>query len=1012
MLDCSLQSGLLSNQAKSLLDSNGPNVIPPPKDYPIYVKYFLCYIRGFNGPLLIASLFAYLSWQPFCPTCTYNFALAIVLDAIAFLSANATFIQEVYSAQVIANFNAVIPPNCIVVRNGGTMEVPPTELVVGDIVHLQVGSRVPADVRVVQCSNLRLDKSLLTGESEPFRINAAPCKAGSLTFLEATNIAFMGSNVVEGEGIGVVIATGIQTQLAKISSKVSNTNALVSTMQVDLNRFVFVISSIAVFWTVLCVLVWGVYVKVDHPGFMANYVLIANAIGVLVALVPQGLPLAMNVGLSSVTNHLYHNHGLMLKQASVIETFGAITFLMSDKTGTLTQNKMTVNDILLQNQDNTAVVDSLLIMLVKAAVLCNQAKVDKTMYNAIVGGNGVDKACLAWALENGQHMKTVNQTFETVLVMPFSSTIKMSAVVISHRINRTKEVIVKGAPEYVMARCEYIVSGAGVKIPFNAAEQRSMMAQIEAQSSRGNRIIAAAIIDLDRSQYPSSYQFTLEPEPNFPLTGLTFIGCYCVSDPPRPTVPPAVSKLRAAGIRVAMITGDAALTAEAIAKDVGIISDTVVRRYNGEVLASPPAIGSGSENKVVDAGLSATLEMGSFVRTQTETSLVVEGKFLEAIEEEGWNYIFQFHELVFARTTPEQKLVIVKEAQRRGHVVGVTGDGTNDAPALKGAHIGIAMGSGSAVARDAAVSVLLNDEFPSIVAAVEQGRLFFYNLRNVIAYQISAGCWGELLPVLATFFLGMPTPLNSLMMVIVSCTNDSFAGMSLITEPAQRSLMSEKPRDRSKNPLTPVSLVFYSYFFYANLQSIGTFTDYFLYMWNRGPHELPNPLPAELPSGNFTFPAGYTPKQLIGAWNWGLDGGDLGVDMLSAASTGSSVFFTAMIVAQWGHFLSIRKKQPYFFDAVVNTDNSADSLPVRVWKELRESRPRWQIVLAIICGALVCNMFNEIESLHASCSTGSVDAYYWGIAIGFSAAVFTVAEMRKWYIWAYPNSWLAYLTGF
>jgi sodium/potassium-transporting ATPase subunit alpha len=903
----SLGSGLSSQQTRELLERNGHNVIPPPKEYPLVVKYLLCYIRGFNGPLLIASIFAYLSWEPFCPLCEYNFALAIVLDAIAFLSANITFVQEVYSSQVIASFNTVIPTNCVVTRDGGAIEMSPMELVVGDIVQLQTGQRVPADIRIVRCSNLRLDKSLLTGEAEPFRIRAESCKPGAMVFLESPNIAFMGSNVVDGEGVGIVIATGVQTQLAKISSKVSGTSGITSTMQADLNRFVMVISSLALFWTVLCIFVWGVYLKVDHPGFMSDYLLIANAIGVLVALVPQGLPLAMNVGLSAVTNSLYAQHGLMLKQATAIETFGSLTFLMSDKTGTLTQNKMTVTDILVQSSDDVAVSDPEMVLLVKAAVLCNQAKVDINRCDAVVGGNGVDKALLAWALDNERFMKPVIQSYLNLLTMPFSSTIKMSAVVVANKISRVREVIVKGAPEYLMQRGSFIVTSSGARIPFNMTEQRSMTAQIERQARRGNRIVAAAFIELDSVTYPAGYEFTLEPEPNFPLSGLTYLGAYCVSDPVRPTVPPAVEKLRAAGIRVAMITGDAALTAEAIAKEVGILSSTVVRYYKGEVLAT--SLRGSNDALTSPDGMSSAVELGSYLTLQSEMSLVIEGVSLTTVEEENWNYIFQFHELVFARTSPEQKLLIVKEAQRRGHVVGVTGDGTNDAPALKGAHIGIAMGSGSAVAKDAALAVLLDDEFAALVSAVEKGRLFFYNMRRVIAYQISAGCWGELLPVLATFFLGMPTPLNSLMMVIVSATNDSFAGMALITEPAQKSLMNEKPRDRSVTPLVPYSLVIYSYAFYATLQSFGTFVDYFIYMYERGPRDLPNPLPAD-DDGGFSFPAGYMPQQLLGAWNWALDGGNLGSDMVSASSTGSSVFFTAMIVAQWGHLLSIRRQEP------------------------------------------------------------------------------------------------------
>jgi sodium/potassium-transporting ATPase subunit alpha len=392
------------------------------------------------------------------------------------------------------------------------------------------------------------------------------------------------------------------------------------------------------------------------------------------------------------------------------------------------------------------------------------------------------------------------------------------------------------------------------------------------------------------------------------------------------------------------------------------------------------------------------------------SALVVEGRFIDTIDTDGWNYIFQFKELVFARTTPEHKLQIVIEAQRRDHVVAVTGDGTNDAPALRRANIGVAMGSGSAVARDAALSILLDDQFTAIVSAVEEGRALFANLRKVIAYQISGGCFGELLPVLATFFLGMPTPINSLMMVMVCVTNDTFSGIALMCEPPQNHMMLDKPRDRKKTPLVTLKLVNYAYFFMAIIQAIGMFGTYFLYMYERGPvNDVPTPLPAD-DEGDVEFPIGYTPSQLIGAWNWGLNDGELGEDMMAAAATGSSVFFTALMVTQWAHLISVRNKAPYFYESIMNVHHSPRNIVVRMFKELMNSPPRWQIVLAMSLGALVANFFSETPALHEPCQTGSVTARYWGVALLFGLFVFVCGEIRKWMITIWPNCWLGRVT--
>jgi sodium/potassium-transporting ATPase subunit alpha len=330
------------------------------------------------------------------------------------------------------------------------------------------------------------------------------------------------------------------------------------------------------------------------------------------------------------------------------------------------------------------------------------------------------------------------------------------------------------------------------------------------------------------------------------------------------------------------------------------------------------------------------------------------------------------------------------------------------------------MYAGSDVAKDAAAIVLLKDDFTSIVECVREGRLIFANLRKAVGYQISAGAWSELLPVLATFFLGMAQPLSSFLMIIISCMTDVFAGIALTREPSEKTIMLDQPRDLKMQPLVDIRLILYSYLFYGTLQSVGAFYMYFIYMAERGPtRAVPSPVPAD-DDGFRTFPAGYRSSQLINAWNWGSASSDspLGIDEANASNVASSVFFVTLVVAQWGHLISIRRKTPYFSDSILrrayttsSTSNQPDhtSIWMRMWRELLDCPPRPPVVAAIICSGATAVFFTEVPIVQVSCGTGSVAPRYWGMAIGWSLLWFVVAEIRKWIILLFPDSWFVRL---
>ena len=920
-----------------------------------------------------------------------------------FITAVFTFYQDVESTRVLGSFKKFIPAHCLVMREGKPLQIHTSHLAVGDIVVVESGGIVPADMRIISATNLKIDKSNLTGENEPIRLTSAAMDP-SVNFLESRNIAFLGCNVVEGEGTGVVIATGKNNQLAKIASQISTTEVRTSSLQAEINRAIAIIGGIAFVTMAVVIAEWAGYLNIQHPGFMTVSSMIANAISVLVAYVPEGLPVALSVSLILIARRLCLVYSVLVKNLLTIESLGSMSFLASDKTGTLTENKMTVVAMLLASgplvAESLEKDHSLFSKLARASVLCNQSRVEvkyededggepeagRVISRSVVGGNGVDKALLQWAEGQG-FVDDMLRSHAIKCTVPFNSASKVMFVVAQPN-EGEHVVIMKGAPEYVLSRCSNYYDESGATKPLNSAVVSSIRSMIDRAASLGQRVIAIAELSLPKQRFCDAFEFSDDPYPNFPVTDLTFLSCVAIADPPRAGVKEAVGHLRNAGIKIAMVTGDASNTALAIARQVGIVrdSDSVDEfKQFRQMQATNSSLAAGGHHN---------------------EAIVVEGKDLYDVSDKEWEFIFQHSEFVFARTTPEQKLLIVKEIQARDYRVGVTGDGVNDSPALRRSDVGMAMNSGSSVARDAADIVLLNDDFTAIVRGVEEGRLLFSNIRKVIGYCTSAGNWCELLPVLATFFVGIPQPLSSFLMIIICCFTDLYADIALSFEPPETFVMLEPPRDLKKKRLLDVKILAYSFLFYGSMMTIGTFYTYFHYMAHRGPlGGVPTPVPSD-DDGRRSFPAGYSASQLVGAWNWGADSGNLGTDETNAANTASSVYFVCLAVGQMGHLISIRRKVPYFYSAIVEGKGEGNVFQ-RIWQELLQSPPRVPIVIAMVLSVLTINFFNEIPILQQTCGTGSVPALYWGMAFGWSLVYFIVAEIRKWIIVLYPNSWIA-----
>jgi sodium/potassium-transporting ATPase subunit alpha len=548
--------------------------------------------------LWFATFFVFLSWEPFGtpPSNIYNLVLAIVLLIVIVSSSLFTFFQELQSSRVLSVFKQMLPGKCIVIRAGVPTLVPASQLVLGDIIQLQAGSRVPADIRIVAASNVKVDKSMLTGEVEPVKLTDKA--TNHVTLLEATNTAFMGTSIVEGSGKGVVFAVGQQTQLAKIAIQ-SSGDSKATSLQRELNRFVLIIGAFAFLTGGIVMSVWGGWLNKDHEGFMNTATMIANAISVIVAFVPEGLPLALSVGLTIIARRLCSACFVLVKQLSTVETLGSVSLIASDKTGTLTQNKMTVVNLITGGATEEAVAvtgkaewvtthkTTPFVRAVAISALCNQASIKTRGVGrteteesvdveiavdaepVIVGGNGIDRALLGWAQQYDS--ATVRATSSVVATLPFSSEKKVAMSIIRDNVSFQATVMLKGAPEYVLHACTHYYRADGSVYELSEAIISQFMEAQEKLASRGRRLVALAELPLSLEEFSPLYTFGTDPT-NFPTVGMRLVCMVAVSDPPRVGVFDTIQQLRGAGIRIAMVTGDAASTALAIAKEVGIVT--------------------------------------------------------------------------------------------------------------------------------------------------------------------------------------------------------------------------------------------------------------------------------------------------------------------------------------------------------------------------------------------------------------------------------------------------------
>lgn len=979
--------GLNSHQQSENFKKYGANVqSKPPSGW--FKKILVNFFGGFGLLLMIGGILCCVAWKPLgLPPAVANLVLGVVLFIVFIAQAIFNFVQDFSSSRVMDSIASVMPDDCQVVRDGRITSVAAKDIVPGDLVCLETGTKVPTDVRITEFSpDLAFDRSLLTGESKPIQAASNPDLKGS-NYLELHCIAMQGSFCVSGSGRGIVVATGDNTVFGKIAKISSQPRTGLTPLQSEVLRFVLIVVGVIVVLMVLVVILWAAWLRRSHPDWINVPSLIVDLVSVAVAFIPEGLPIALTSCLIITAGAMKKNN-ILCKSLAVVETLGSVSVLCSDKTGTLTKNKMFVTDACLGVQDlppttnttgatdfnekeaNIKDIDGIE-YLYTIAGLCNSASFDpRTIHlplsERIIHSNATDQAILRFA-ESIAPTAELEQKWNKVSELSFNSKAKFMARLYETKYNDDKLTAstvgltdtkdqyffaIKGAPDILLDRCTHYLEGS-ITVPLDANIKSKIMATQSKWANQGKRVVLLASKTVIRDKHHDQEFWNDSNESTSYLTSLassqlTFAGLVGITDPPKDDIVDVIATLRGAGIRLAMVTGDFELTAVAIARLCGIITRQQVDNVSMLLL---PILEEG------DVG-----ENGELNR-----SIVITSSDINNLTSEEWDQLTRYTEIVFARATPEQKLRIVEEFQSHGHVVGMTGDGVNDAPSLKQADVGIAMAEGSDIAKEASDLVLL-DSFSSMVEALRYGRLVFENLRKTIAYLLPAGTFAELWPVILNIIFGLPQVLSSFCMIIICCLTDCVAAITLAYEAPELNLLLKKPRSITGERLVDMKLFGHSYFTIGTFYSFTSMLVSFLYFRDNG-----------IPFSALTLSYGSTPS---------IDPEHLS----SVSNVASSIYFINLVVMQFFNLMAVRTRYLSIFQ----------HSPV-----LNKATQNYLSFFAIAFALGVTFFFNYIPWFNTTLGTAHVPAKYYFIAVGWGAVVLLYDEGRKAINRRYPKGPLA-----
>ncbi|PVD27594.1 hypothetical protein C0Q70_12758 [Pomacea canaliculata] len=817
--------GLTPEQAREILSRDGPNQLTPHKTTPEWVKFVKQMFGGFAILLWIGSILCFIAYgiqlTEMPDPSEDNLYLAVALAGVVLISGAFSYYQEARSSRIMDSFKKMVPQHAIVVRGGQKLNVKAEELVCGDVIECKFGDRVPADIRVISAHGFKVDNSSLTGESEP---QSRTPEYTHENPLETRNLAFFSTNAVEGTCRGVVIRVGDNTVMGRIANLASGLEVGDTPIAREISHFIHVISAVAVFFGVVF---FAVSFVMGYQWLDAVIFLIA----IIVANVPEGLGVTVTVCLTLTAKRMAHKNCLV-KNLQAVETLGSTSTICSDKTGTLTQNRMTVTHAWYNNRiieidirdDRTCNRrdrdDPTFTALARVAMLCNRAEFKAGQENIPVlkrecNGDASESALLKFVeldIGNVTEFRALNRK---IVEIPFNSTNKYQVSV--HTTDDPDDdrylLVMKGAPERILDCCSTVLIN-GEEQPVDDHFREVFSAAYLELGGLGERVLGFCDLYLPTEQFPPGFNF--DPEgPNFPITGLRFVGLLSMIDPPRAAVPDAVSRCRSAGIKVIMVTGDHPITAKAIAKSVGIISE--------------------DSKTVEDIAAERGIPMEEVDRRNARAAVIHGGDLRNMSPAQIDDVLRNHSEIVFARTSPQQKLLIVEGCQRLGQIVAVTGDGVNDSLlSRKLTLVRIAMGiAGSDVSKQAADMVLLDDNFASIVTGVEEGRIIFDNLKKTIAYTLTSNM-PELIPFLMYIVLNIPLPLGTIPMLCIDLGTDMLPAISLAYETAESDIMKRSPRDPVNDKLVNERLVSRSYGQVGVVEAVGAFFTYFVVMGENG----------------------------------------------------------------------------------------------------------------------------------------------------------------------------------
>jgi Ca2+-transporting ATPase len=731
------ENGLSSDEVTERLKKYGPNKLVEEEK----ISRLRILLHQFTSPLIYILLIAAV-----VTTLLHEYIDTGVILAVVILNAIIGYFQEYKAEESVRALKKMLVPQARVIRDGKEKEIKSEELVPGDIVLLTSGVKVPADIRLIRTIEQKIDEAMLTGESLPAEKITHILREKNLTPGDQKNMAFMGTMVVSGRAKGIVVDTGVKTVLGQIAKEVKEVEVAKSPLQKSLERFARFIGLVVAFFTVI---IFFVGIAIGKEASEMFIIAVATA----VSAIPEGLPVAVTIAMSIGVNRMARRNAI-IRKLTAVETLGSTTVIGSDKTGTLTKNEMTVRliydgeqiyevtgigyepkgEILAEGGHVDIKRAKNLQMVLRIGMLCNESNIYEGNGQYKVDGDPTEGALIVSAIKSGLNPENEKEKYPQMGIVPFESEKGFMATL--HKHGGKNIVFIKGAPERVLDMCTDCLINDEFKT-------KDILNTAHRFAKEGMRVLAIAYKEVPTDITELTHKDIEDIEGT-----ITWAGLQAMIDPARPEAVEAIKGCKRAGIRVVMITGDHPVTAMAIAKPLGI---------------------EGEENVVTGKELEAMSDEVLFKRVQAVS--------------------------VYARVSPKHKLRIVQQLLKHGEVVAVTGDGVNDAPALKAANIGIAMGrTGTDVAKEASDAVLSDDNFASIFAAVDEGRIVYANIRKVVLFLISCG-FGELLAIIGAIAMGFPIPYIAAQILWLNLVTNGLQDVALAFEPGEKGILDRPPRD-------------------------------------------------------------------------------------------------------------------------------------------------------------------------------------------------------------------------